>query len=305
MTYKSGSMNIAATLLLPDGSGPFPAAVLIQGAGASSRKNLWALQFGEHLASRGIAAFMPDKQGTGDSDGDWKKADFIELANDIVAAVDFLSVQKNIDNRYIGVVGLSQGGFYAPIVATKSESVVFVAAVSSSVMSFEETINHEMKNTFYQDGLTGVAHGQAMTVQLAAMKFARDGNWEEYEKVRVAVLQSEAASAAEGFPDKADHWLWGWVSRIIDFDPMDHWKQTSQPVFFAFGEDDEEDNVPVVKSVTRINSELSTDKSITTRVYPKSGHTLYDPVMAEEGKGIVRKDFARDLTKWIFLQINR
>jgi len=302
-TYKSGDIEIAATLLMPSGKGRHPVAVLIQGAGESSRKNLWALQIGEHLASRGIAAFLPDKRGSGDSGGDWKKASFDDLASDIQEAVIFLSRLPEINADAIGVIGLSQGGFYAPIVANQSEAVAFVGAVSASAMPFSETINHEMSNTFREDGLTGVAHEQAMALQRSALQYARDGKWEVYEQVRTTTLQGPAASAAEGFPSSPDHWLWGWITKVVDFDPIDHWQHLSQPIFFAFGQTDEEDNVPVEKSVARIRSELATRYDVAVHVYPGSGHPLYDPVQAKEGRGIVRRDFADDLANWIKHQV--
>lgn len=303
-TYRSGDIEIAATLLIPAGNPPYPAAVIIQGAGESSRENPWARQIGEHLASRGIAAYLPDKRGTGDSEGDWHTAGFSDLADDIVAAVHALLEQSTIDNEAIGVVGLSQGGFYAPVVADKSAAVVFVGAVSASVMSFEATINHEMSNTFAQAGVVGEAHQQAMAVQMAAIGYARSGDWEAYITERDRALAGPAAEVIEGFPSNRDHWRWEWIRQVMDFDPMEHWRSVSQPVFFAFGEDDEEDNVPVAESVARIKAELPSDQVI-LYVYPESGHALWDPTFAKEGKAVVRGDFADDLANWIKEQVLR
>jgi hypothetical protein len=131
------------------------------------------------------------------------------------------------------------------------------------------------------------------------VQFARDGDWERYDRTRSGALAGGAADAARGFPSTADHWLWAWIAKVLEFDPMPHWQRMSLPVFFAYGETDEEDNVPVGASVSRIRAELAPERDVTVQVYPGSGHALYDPVLAEEGEGVIRDDFADDLAAWI------
>jgi len=308
VTFHSGDIAIVATLFVPAGEGPWPGAVLIQGAGESSRKNVWSLKIAEQLALRGIAVLVPDKRGAGDSEGDWKTATFGDLALDIRAAAEHFAGRTEIDGEKVGVVGLSQGGFYAPIVAESSRVVSFVAGVSSSMLPFEETVNHEMANTFRQQGLTGTAFDQAMDVQVAAVRYARSGNWKDYETKRTMAIQGEekAARAAADFPARPDHWLWSWVGKALDFDPLPHWQHVMLPTFFAYGEADEQDNVPVSASISRIRSHLAPNHDVTIHVYPESGHALYDPVIAEEkGEGEIRTDFANDLADWIKNRVQR
>ena len=297
-TYHSGSLEIAATLLVPAGAEHSPGVVLIQGSGASSRKNAWARAIGEGLAGRGLVVFLPDKRGTGDSEGDWKTVGFAALAQDIAAAEDFLRQRPETDARAVGVVGLSQGGFYAPMVAVQSPATAFVGAVSASTLPLDVTVNHEMRNTFRDNGLSGAAHRQAMELQFAAMQYARDGNWAAYDSVRTRVLEGPAAEAAEGFSSDPDSWLWSWVAGVVDFDPMVYWRQVQCPMFFAYGEMDEHENVPVIRSVERIQGELER-KGVEVWVYPESGHALYDPEALDQGRYLIREDFLNDLHRWI------
>ncbi len=300
VTYESGGFQVVATAFVTNVPRPQPAAVLIQGAGDSSRKNIWSLMIGQGLALQGIAVLVPDKRGTGDSGGDWKRSSFAELADDIRAAVAYLGRRPEVDAGSVGVVGLSQGGFYAPVVADGPESVAFVAAVSASVMPFEDTLDHEMANTFRQEGLSGEMHGMAMAVQHAAIRYVRDREWQGYDSVRAEALRAGAGEVVAKFPSTPDHWMWSWISHVIDFDPLRHWQRLSEPMFFAYGEADEQDNVPVVASVARIEEELAPGHDVTVRVYPESGHALYDPViLREKGEAEIRDDFVADLASWI------
>ncbi len=297
--YASDDIEIAATLLLPKGRGPFPAAVFIQGSGDSSRRNLWARMIAQELAARGVAVFLPDKRGTGDSGGDLDSASFELLAADISAAVDFVAGHSAIDPRTVGVVGLSQGGFYAPLVAVKNNRVRFVAGVSSSVLPFEATIEHEMRNTFLKAGLTGDALTAAMALQDAAGDFVRTGDWAGYRcALDEALAASGNAEVVSRFPQTRDAAIWSWLPLVIDFDPMTHWRRVDVPIFIAYGERDESDNVPVQESARRIRQDLG-EHDVTLKIYPESGHALYDPVLASEGEASIRGDFADDLAGWI------
>jgi pimeloyl-ACP methyl ester carboxylesterase len=298
-TYRSGDLTIAATLLLPDGDGPFPAAVLIQGAGPSSRTNLWSRMIAQELTLRGIAAYLPDKRGTGDTGGDLLSADFADLARDIAAAVDYLVTRPEIDGEAVGVIGLSQGGFYAPAVAVANDRVRFAGAVSASVLPFAETVDHEMTNTFLQDGLNADEYDAAMALQRAVWEYAAGGPWSAYDQQRAAALVvAPESDAILGFPSTEDDRLWGWLALVREYDPMIYWRQVDTPLFFAFGELDEDDNVPVRRSVLRIQEGLD-GAAVTVRVYPESGHALYDPTLLEQGEAEIRDDFGAHLADWI------
>lgn len=304
-TYQAGDLMVAATLLLPTGDGPFPAAVIIQGAGPSSRKNLWSRMIAQQLTLRGIASYLPDKRGTGDTGGDFLSADFTDLARDIAAAVDYLATRPEIDGEAVGVIGLSQGGFYAPVVAAENDRVRFAGAVSASVLPFAETVDHEMSNTFLQGGLEADGYDAAMALQRAAWAFAAGGPWSDYDRQRAEALAlAPESDAILGFPSAEDDPLWGWLGLVAEHDPMAYWRQIDTPVFFAYGELDEDDNVPVRRSVLRIQEELDT-AHVTIRVYPGSGHALYDPAMLERGEAEIRSDFGAELADWILRVVAR
>ena len=129
--FASGKVNLAGTLVLPEGPGAHPAVVLFHGSGAQTR-NLFAARW---FASQGLAALAYDKRGVGESTGDFRAIPFMELCDDGLAALRSLKSRKEIDAKQIGVWGLSQGGWLGPLAASRSAEVAFVIAVSGPGVS--------------------------------------------------------------------------------------------------------------------------------------------------------------------------
>jgi dipeptidyl aminopeptidase/acylaminoacyl peptidase len=88
--FKNGDLDLAGMLFIPEGDGPFPAAVIIHGSGTSRRTNKWYLSVAQHLREKGIAVLLPDKRGSDKSERTWVGADFEDLAGDTAAAVNYV-----------------------------------------------------------------------------------------------------------------------------------------------------------------------------------------------------------------------
>jgi hypothetical protein len=131
-SFQNGNLDLAGLLFLPDGDAPFPGAVFIHGSGTSRRDNAWYLTFVRELQANGIAVLLPDKRGSEQSGGDWRDTSFEVLATDTDAAIDLMSEIPDIDRDRIGLIGFSQGGFIAPVVASKPSDISYVASISGS-----------------------------------------------------------------------------------------------------------------------------------------------------------------------------
>ena len=112
-------LELAGMLFVPEGEGPFPAAVIVQGSGTSRRDSGWYLTLTQSLQENGVVVLLPDKRGSEQSEGDWRTASFVDLATDTLAAVSFLKSQDEVAVSNIGIIGMSQGGHFAPLAATE------------------------------------------------------------------------------------------------------------------------------------------------------------------------------------------
>lgn len=146
-------IDLAGMLFLPEGDGPFPAVVVIHGAGTSHRNNTWYLTFTSYLQDHGIAVLLPDKRGSESSEGDWRTASFEDLATDTLSAISYLQTQHPQMISDIGILGASQGGQVAPIVASQSTDVSFVINVVGSAVPFRQALLYEENNNFREIGL--------------------------------------------------------------------------------------------------------------------------------------------------------
>ena len=134
VSCANGAVTLAGTLLTPASlSGRHPAVVFVHGAGAGPRQ---AFNFlADRLARLGIASLIFDKRGSGSSTGDWRRADFGDLAGDALACVRVLKSRRDIDANRIGLVAQSQGGWIAPLAASMSRDVEFMILISGATVT--------------------------------------------------------------------------------------------------------------------------------------------------------------------------
>jgi len=128
-------VRLAGTLTLPPGAGPFPAAVLITGSGAQDRDESLLghkpfLVLADDLTRRGIAVLRYDDRGFAKSTGDFAKATTADFAVDAAAAAAFLRARPEIDPKRVGLIGHSEGGVVAPMVAATEPKIAFVVLMA-------------------------------------------------------------------------------------------------------------------------------------------------------------------------------
>lgn len=130
-----GSITLAGTLTRPKGEGPHPAVVLVTGSGPQDRDETLLghkpfAVFADHLTRRGLAVLRYDDRGVAKSTGDFASATSFDLAQDAEAAWRFLRQQTGIDPARCGILGHSEGGLIAPLVAARQPQVAFVVLLA-------------------------------------------------------------------------------------------------------------------------------------------------------------------------------
>ncbi len=137
-----GSPPLTGTLTLPAGKGPFPAVVLVSGSGPNDQNetvgpNHPFLDIALGLAARGIATLRYDKR-TRDYPHSVDPRTFTltqEYVPDALAAIRLLQHDPVIDPRRIFVLGHSQGGTYAPLIARDAPQVAGVILLAAATES--------------------------------------------------------------------------------------------------------------------------------------------------------------------------
>lgn len=121
-------VHLAGTLTLPEGRGPFPAVLLITGSGAEDRNETGMghqpfLVIADYLSRRGFAVLRVDDRGVGGSRGATPNDTSADYATDVEAGVAYLRTRPDIDPARIALIGHSEGGLIAPIVASRDPSL--------------------------------------------------------------------------------------------------------------------------------------------------------------------------------------
>jgi uncharacterized protein len=136
-------VRLAGTLTLPESGARHPAVLLISGSGPQDRdETIYGhkpfLVIADHLSRRGIAVLRVDDRGVGGSTGSRTGATSEDYAADARAAVDYLAGREEIDASRIGLVGHSEGGLIAPLVATRGPGVAFIVLLAAPGLPGDE-----------------------------------------------------------------------------------------------------------------------------------------------------------------------
>ena len=152
ITFKNIEDNItlSGTLSIPSKDGTFPAVVLISGNGEHNRNEEFGnfkplLDISNYLTERGIAVLRYDKRGVEESTGNYDSANSFDFANDVTSAIDYLLTRKEVNKKKIGLIGHSEGGLIAPIVASQSSNVAFIVSLAGPSSSGDKILLSQQK----------------------------------------------------------------------------------------------------------------------------------------------------------------
>lgn len=284
VSYPSADVTIAGTLTVPQGSGPFPAALLITGSGPQDRdEDLLGhkpfLLIADTLTRAGVAVLRVDDRGVGGSTGSDADADYEDLVGDALAGVAFLADRPEVDPARIGVIGHSQGGYLAPVVADESDAehpVAFVVMIAGPAVDGEAVLLLQNERIFElsaeaQDPPLSQAETKERVDEQVGyvkdlVKLLEDGNYDAAaELVRTRVKEQIAALPAEDRPDAdavesfVDAQVQAAVSpsmaSFVSFDPQPFLRELRVPVLAIYGSLDVQ--VPASQSVGPLREALT------------------------------------------------
>ncbi|MHC4219453.1 MAG: alpha/beta hydrolase family protein [Planctomycetota bacterium] len=147
VTYENAAdgVTLAGTLTLPQGEGPYPAALLITGSGPQDRdesifQHQPFLVIADHLTRAGVAVLRVDDRGVGGSSVGRNPATTADFADDVRAGIAFLRARPDIAPDRIGLIGHSEGGVIAPMVASEDKAVAFVILLAGTGLVGDEIL---------------------------------------------------------------------------------------------------------------------------------------------------------------------
>lgn len=277
VSFTNGQVQLKGTLYLPKGDGPFPAIVFVHGSGPETRHN--SKFSAKWFASIGYAALTYDKRGTGESDGkdtDWSRFNIDDLANDVVAAVEFLHSLRSIDGNKIGLHSVSQGGWIAPLAAKKSNKISFMIIKSASVTTIEEDRVFERSTRLKKEGFSDESIQEAMEIQ--AIEAVPADSKDEFSDLFLKYSDREWLPTVYGSIKDPRHpsliAYREWYATICDFDPIALLNQLAVPIFWIFGDPMLDELSPVNTSIANVKNLKSQGKQYEIQIYSGQDHNI-------------------------------
>jgi dipeptidyl aminopeptidase/acylaminoacyl peptidase len=277
---------LTATVSMPD-EGPAPALVALHGAERGLRD--WYLYEHLHqvLPPAGVAAVTFDRRGEGASTGEPSRGRFTQQAEDALAVVDHVCASAGLDSDRIGLWGISQGGWVAPLAATLSSRVSFLVLVASCGVTPGEqmrwTAGFQTRREFGDE-----AGAEAERLWSLVLDWMRGGDRRPLEAAAVEAKGKPWWPKA-CFPDEVpDDAAREEARSELDFDPAPVFSRVQVPVLLVYGDQDEW--IPVEESVATWQEARGGEVDIL--VVPGAGH---EPVV----DGTVSPLYEQKLLAWL------
>jgi len=282
LTIRNGLVSLSATYTQAGSS----AVIALHGAGSGTRDYLLYEHLHELLPPAGIGVVTFDRRGEGHSTGDLSRGRFE------IQAQDALAVREAIDVPQVGLWGLSQGGWIAPLAATLSDRVAFVVGLASTGVTPSEQMMYATAQQLERAG-----YGNAVVSKALALRRA----YEDHVHGRAPGREAELAAALTAAMDEP-WWLLAFLPPVpldaegcrlwieeMDFDPVPVFEQVRVPALQFYGDDDAW--TPVQPSVDAWRRARGDDVDIV--VVPEASHELTMP------DGSIAPEYERKLVEWL------
>lgn len=243
--------TLAGTLTRPRTAGPVPAVVTITGSGAQDRDQAIPSvrgyrpfrQIADTLARRGIAVLRLDDRGFGASTGDFAAATSADFADDIRAALAYLRTRPDIDGARLGLVGHSEGGMIAPMVAATDSTLAGVVVIAGPAQTGREIITYQQRYVI-----------------------------ENSPTIRAEARDSALADAAEQLAELAARQPW--LQFFLDHDPLPIARRVrATPVLLLHGQTDRQITEDQAHALAAAFREAG-NPDVTLHVLPGINHLL-------------------------------
>jgi hypothetical protein len=276
---KADQVTLAGTLTLPQAEGTYAAAILISGSGGQDRDESLLghkpfLVLSDHLTRAGFAVLRFDDRGVGKSTGDPLAADSRYFARDVSAAMDFLSRHAEIDPKKIGLIGHSEGGLIAPLVATSRRDVAFIVTLAGPGVTGREIVLNQSAAIEKADGVPEAVSAVNRELLLEALS-ALDQKLGEaeirvklaarFEEIRARLPEADRGELTTTTLERGiAPLLTPWFRFFLDYDPRPTLATVRCPVLVLNGEldlqVDPKLNVPEIERALRQggNSDVET-----------------------------------------------
>lgn len=304
VTFFNQSIKLVGVLHKPKNNKPCPAIVAVHPASCGMCTDPFYDHLKSELPRHGIAVLVFDRRGSGGSSGDFVTADFNDLADDVLAAVEFLRSHPDIDEARIGLHGTSQGAWIAPIAAAKKPEIACVVAVSASGVTPAEQMDYGVAFHLKQAGFDQSIIAKAIELRTLVNEYFRGKLSREQVALKLERYESEPwfdksyLFTSRELPREVTLSKWHYE---MDYEPLSIWRKVMQPVLFLFAEVDEW--VPIDASMENYKAATSHLRDVTFHRVKGTDHLMC--ISEEEDPLKISPDYLAILLEWLTSRLER
>jgi len=307
-------ISLAGTMTLPRRATPAPAVILVSGSGPQDRDETVFghrpfLVLADYLTRQGIAVLRFDDRGVGKSSGSHAAATTLDFVTDAVAGVEFLKSRKEIDPKKIGIIGHSEGGLIAPLVALESRDVAFIVLLAGPGLPGEEILYRQGVLLAKAASATDAAASQNLMLQkklFAVVKQEKDSATLHNSLLQIlkndpnqlsdAVIQAQLRSLTSP-----------WFRFFLTYDPRPALSKVTCPVLALIGEKDLQ--LPAKENLKEIDAALRKggNKNFVVKELPGLNHLFQTAETGGTGEyATIEETFSpialKEIGEWIMRQ---
>lgn len=318
---STAKITLAGTLTLPKSSKTVPVVVLISGSGPQDRnsellnhKPFWIIA--DYLTRNGIGVLRVDDRGVGQSTGDRTQATSLDFASDVEAAVAFLKTKSGVNSKKIGLIGHSEGGMIAPIVAAKDKSIAFIVLMAGPGVPCDQLLIEQAYLIAKSEGLNETELEQSKKLNQSIYSIVKSDKTTEEAKKEIEKLLEKSlsdnpdtnylseAQKAQMINQQTEQITSPWFRYFLKFNPDDYLSKVKCPVLVLNGDKDLQ--VPAKMNTEGIQKSLAKagNKKETTIIYPNKNHLFQDCITGSiDEYGTIEQTISpqvlTDISTWI------
>ncbi|MGJ8636629.1 MAG: alpha/beta hydrolase family protein [Phycisphaerales bacterium] len=256
VTYKNplaDGIVLAGTLTIPEGKGPFPAAILISGSGPQDRNETVFghqpfLVLADHLTKQGIAVLRYDDRGTHESTGDYLASNSADFATDANAAFSYLLTRSEIDPDAIGFVGHSEGGLIAPLAITEhalgadtEHPIAFLVMLAGPGTSSQQILQSQNRLIALSQGVSEEEIDKAVEFNAQIIQASITANSTEEAQESIRQLFTDEVMEEMDLSDMQaqtvmTQYSTPWMRYFLTYDPAEYLPRIDIPILALNGE---------------------------------------------------------------------
>lgn len=321
---KEAKITLAGTLTLPKENGLFPVVILISGSGPQNRDEELLghkpfLVLSDFLTRNGIAVLRYDDRGTAQSEGDFKAATSADFATDVESAIEYLKTRKEIDKKQIGLIGHSEGGIIAPMVANKSKDVAFIVLLAGTGLPGDQILLSQQRLIGKASGVRDELLQENELINKKAFDVVKKSNsLEQLEDDLTNLLNKflvdnpitdipQGMSSDDFVKLQITQVVNPWMQYFIKYDPSLALEKVKCPVLALGGEKDLQ--VPSKENLEAIKIALAKggNKKVTIKELPNLNHLFQESITGTPNEyATIEQTFSpialNEILKWIKAQ---